>query len=691
MSQRGHALAVARTAQAQRLGALALGEPALDRALLLAAEGVALDDTATTRSQLLAALQRSPAAIWTLRHGTAWSAGDISPDGRTLVLGDESGRLVFLDPRTRRASEPITVSSDIPFLSVRFSPDGTRVAAATSALVMLIDARTRRVLKDWPGGSAVLNVAFSADSRTLLASTAALSAANGVVEPGDVTQEIIRWDRDGRPLDDYPRELRKRGAVVAGYDHSGNLVSVTMPPGRGTTILDPQTFAVLRRYPQGGWPASLSPDGRTLAFAADEGPVSLLDLGQGAVQTLGSHRGTVTTLHFAARDLLASGGDDGQTIVWNVRRGTPIRAASGHAGAVGTALVSADASTLYSAGRDGALIEWDLTGQRGLTRALGAVAEPPLDAAADGSAFTVGSYARGYTVYDGRTLEVTRRRVLEGKEGGWDTALSGRTLATSTLQGPVVVADTRSGRRFNLPVAHSIYQLALDAQERWIALLDTEGSSLRLVDRRGATRTASSVAVGAGQDSPSPVFDPAGRWLAVIVGTTHTELQLRSLPRLELLRSVRVARGSALAVSADGGTLAVGDQSGRTSLYDSATLKRAGPALERREGGGPIHSLSFGADGKALVTTSERGPAGLWDLTSSPPTSTALDVEGRVVDAAFVGDRWTLVTIDESRGVRAWDLHPRTLLRRACAIAGRSLTRDEWREVLPDRPYAPVC
>ena len=62
-SERGTARGQATAAIAQRLGAQALVEPRLDRALLLAREGAALDDSVATRSNLLAALLRGPAAI----------------------------------------------------------------------------------------------------------------------------------------------------------------------------------------------------------------------------------------------------------------------------------------------------------------------------------------------------------------------------------------------------------------------------------------------------------------------------------------------------------------------------------------------------------------------------------------------------------------------------------------------------
>jgi hypothetical protein len=38
-----------------------------------------------------------------------------------------------------------------------------------------------------------------------------------------------------------------------------------------------------------------------------------------------------------------------------------------------------------------------------------------------------------------------------------------------------------------------------------------------------------------------------------------------------------------------------------------------------------------------------------------------------------------------------WDLDPEHWASLACNIAGRSLTRAEWHEFLPGRPYHPTC
>ena len=63
LHQRGERARAALTADADRLGADALNEDRLDRALLLARHGVALDDSAITRSNLLAVLLRDPAVL----------------------------------------------------------------------------------------------------------------------------------------------------------------------------------------------------------------------------------------------------------------------------------------------------------------------------------------------------------------------------------------------------------------------------------------------------------------------------------------------------------------------------------------------------------------------------------------------------------------------------------------------------
>ena len=100
----------------------------------------------------------------------------------------------------------------------------------------------------------------------------------------------------------------------------------------------------------------------------------------------------------------------------------------------------------------------------------------------------------------------------------------------------------------------------------------------------------------------------------------------------------------------------------------------------------------FSPDGKTLAASFEDGATRLWDVRSGRPIGIAFP--GPVqhdVAAAFVDRGTQLVTVyDNGRGY-VWDIRPQSWARRACKIAGRTLTRAEWKDVLPERRYAPAC
>jgi hypothetical protein len=58
----------------------------------------------------------------------------------------------------------------------------------------------------------------------------------------------------------------------------------------------------------------------------------------------------------------------------------------------------------------------------------------------------------------------------------------------------------------------------------------------------------------------------------------------------------------------------------------------------------------------------------------------AFDPTGRRLATAFL-DGTILV----------WDVDPASWLKRACAVASRRLTEQEWQDFLPGRPYQPSC
>jgi hypothetical protein len=52
--------------------------------------------------------------------------------------------------------------------------------------------------------------------------------------------------------------------------------------------------------------------------------------------------------------------------------------------------------------------------------------------------------------------------------------------------------------------------------------------------------------------------------------------------------------------------------------------------------------------------------------------------------------RHLLTTAANGQGA-VWDIDPESWKQRACDLANRALSRAEWEEFLPGRPYEPAC
>jgi hypothetical protein len=66
-------------------------------------------------------------------------------------------------------------------------------------------------------------------------------------------------------------------------------------------------------------------------------------------------------------------------------------------------------------------------------------------------------------------------------------------------------------------------------------------------------------------------------------------------------------------------------------------------------------------------------------------------VPERIVIPIFTPDGTGLFAAYDTGRAYRWDIRPAAWARQACAVAGRTLTRAEWADALPGRPYAPAC
>src|SRR5262249_10866867 len=136
-----------------RLGAQALTLKDLDLSLLLARQGIALDDNAATRADLVADLERSPYAMKIDRPLPGRTLGTVaSPDGSMVMTWNNQSTLAVLDPVTGavRFEAPkgygppqFTASNQV----LTYAPPGQ---AATASV---LDPSSGAVLRQiqWPG------------------------------------------------------------------------------------------------------------------------------------------------------------------------------------------------------------------------------------------------------------------------------------------------------------------------------------------------------------------------------------------------------------------------------------------------------------------------------------------------------------------------------------------------------------
>jgi WD40 repeat protein len=315
----------------------------------------------------------------------------------------------------------------------------------------------------------------------------------------------------------------------------------------------------------------------------------------------------------------------------------------------------------------------------------------------DGGSFAVPDSAGYADVYDSRSLTRTRRVPVSPGTQVSAAALSpdGHTMAALTTHGRLRFADLRGGLT---PLQAGGYHgqvlawsLAFSGDARWLAAAGEIDPSLRLWDARRRMVVSTSVLSPFGT-AEAVTFSADSTKLAAPVNDTfgHTGIDILAVPTLALLKTLRAPPGKAVQFSPDGRLLAFGDARGRLWLYDTGTWAlRGGPIAAHS---GAVDTMSFSPDGKTLATTSDDGTARLWDVSSGRPIGAALPGRaGSETAAAFVAGGTRLVTLTDDGQGDSWDIQPESWARRACQVAGRTLTRAEWTDALPERSYAPAC
>jgi WD40 repeat protein len=542
-----------------------------------------------------------------------------------------------------------------------FLPDGTLLVAVEDA-VRHVDAATgREVGPRLAAGMSPRWVSVSADGR------------RAVVVPQFGGSPPTMWDVDGGRLE--------------------------------RTLSDQWTLARLR------------PDGDSVAIVSpsSDNVVVLVDAETGEIRhQLRGQTSFIEDLYYSPDGtLLITAGSDFVAEVWSTKTGQLIDTLSGHAGIVREGRATAGGETAVTVSLDGLAIAWDLTGRRGMGVRLPGFAAPdglapigPADLpsaelSSDGSRLIAGTPAGHVVVV---SLEDGRLLVDDGTAhpgGVQDTGVAsdGELAATAGGDGTVRLWDLASGKPLGAPVRHEepVRSVALDRNAGRLAYGDAAGH-VRIVSLAApAFDVIRDVDLGPpeplGPDMPDLAGEPSVLEFspdasAVAVGLSSRGVVLVEIETGDVRRLVPgdVDPGSA-EFSPDGTVLTVGDNNDGSLLRFRVSDGR--PVGERQTAAnGFVLTITHTADGR-MATSGSEGTVRLWDPATGQALGPPLPVKA---ESAFVGFTPNALRVVHGDGtVTDWPTDISAWRTRACTVAGRSLTRDEWAQYLPDRTYAPAC
>ena len=103
-------------------------------------------------------------------------------------------------------------------------------------------------------------------------------------------------------------------------------------------------------------------------------------------------------------------------------------------------------------------------------------------------------------------------------------------------------------------------------------------------------------------------------------------------------------------------------------------------------------SVAFSLDGKRLASGSWDKTVRIWSVEDPKAGPVLLRGYGNsVTSVAFSPDGRTLASGSRDKTVRIWKLVISELCSKACEVAGRNLTCEEWQQFFTDEPYSPIC
>ena len=587
---------------------------------------------------------------------------------------------------------------------IAYSPDGTRLAVASSIGIWIYDTGTLAEVKLLTGHTSYVNaLAYSPDGETLISGGDDSTLRIWDTHTGELLHTLeehedrikdIAFSPDGKMFGSVSAvSVSASETIFILWDahtrqllHNFDYGEVGLPDclafssdskwiAAGISVWDVSTGESVGRIATYN-PTSIafSSDGITLATGSDgevnDGEVNLW--GARTLehwQELGHHRGGVNAVAFSPDgETLASAGNDNRIQVWDTFIGENLQTLDGHTEHIQSVSFSPNGNTLASASRS-EIIFWDVdTGEQkqiitGHTHNIISMALSD-----DGLTLASGHQDRTVQIWD--VNRQTKQHTVPSTDRQFPTKLSfspdGSALAIASDRWILHLWDPIS-REFLWTYEDSFYT------EYSALSFSPDGTTLAVGVSSWGTRLLD---VGTGKriqtydtsDPRGPVdisFSSDSQFLA-IVNRYDNDIDLWHLRTSRKIRTLGGGKVYSAAYAPDGSTIAggVGNEVWFWNVRSGETLEKK---LTGHVGEVPpwwvsllwvpyVHTVAFSSNGKTLVSASTDGSICLWDVDTGERKAIFMGHTGPLVDVAYSPDGRTLASGSSDGTVLLWEV-----------------------------------
>jgi WD40 repeat protein/tRNA A-37 threonylcarbamoyl transferase component Bud32 len=335
--------------------------------------------------------------IWNLDDGTNVVIGNHravvramnwSPDGQTIAAVSDDGEVRLWQANgtgtimlarhlvtTVSAATPAAAGEGVGPSAVKFSPDGTRLAAADGTEIHIWDAQSTLLVSILSSDQMLRSLSWDSTGRYIAASTSV-----GTIQIWTAASGTLAQLGQGTTLTAHQGQVNGLA-----WNPAGSQIA-TIGKDFVVNIWNAATGEAVAHL-TGGHTAELSAvawsrEGARLASGDCSGAITVWNVTQGQSQAFSTGSTTcVTGLAFSPDGkLLTAASTSGALYAWNVNTGDAVIARGVQASAINGLIWPEDASVFATTGQDGTLRLWQIMGNQLIPRALRQLNSTPLTA-----------------------------------------------------------------------------------------------------------------------------------------------------------------------------------------------------------------------------------------------------------------------------------------------------------------------